>query len=331
MTVLAHLFLKDRLNLYLSDIGTNLWGMGIIAIVPMMIIELNENILKTIGKRIYTYLMSFLSSSTIFLILLYFIGNNELSAETAIGVWVLTASLVSFIYLIITWCIVGHEIMINYPLILKSIVSGFKPYVVNLFVVITIHLDLILIAYFMTIQDVGKYSVALVLSGITHRFAWVLKGFIPSVRKNPQISTVPSPLHLRLSLNLALLSGVVIIFLSWYLIRHVIGLEFLNSYVVLLILIPGFVFLSQSRLVLKHYLKKGEYFYVISIASTAFILFFGLNLVLIPVYGINGAAVAFTLTQFFSWITFLYMYNRKVNSKILDLLIIKKGDLVSSA
>ena len=326
----AHLLLTNRLNQNLSEIGTNLWGMAFIAVIPLMIFDLNECIVNSFGHKLYSYLTYLLKSLGIVILVLFFISRNELSAETAIGSWVLVLSAMGFIFLIITWSIVGHEMTINIPMMLKSVISGFKPYVVRLFITLTIHLDLIFIAYFLTIQDVGKYSVAIVLGGVTHRLAWALSGMIFWTRKIPTSPNTPSALFLRLTLNFAILSGIVIVFGSWFLIHNVIGYEFLNSYVVLLILIPGFVFLSQSRLVMRYHLLKSEFFYLISIAISAFLLFFGLNLILIPTFGIKGAAVAFSLSQGFSWIVLLYLYTRKINMKFSEMLLIRKGDLYAA-
>lgn len=329
ISVGAHSLLTDRLNQYLSDIGTNQWNMAMIAIIPLMLFELSDSVLKNFTTRFLSFIILLLKSLGIILAVLFFIGREELSAETAIGSWVLVLSVTSFIYLILTWGIVGHEITLNFSLIWKSICSGFRSYVVGTFSMLSMHLDLILIAYFLTIQDVGKYAVAVALAGIIHRSAWVLSRVLLSIRKISNKPNLPSPLTIRLAFNFALLVGVLILFGSWYLIRFVIGYEFLTSYVVLLLLIPGCIFLSQSGLVLKYYVNKNDFFHVVSNAIATFVLFFGLNLVLIPAQGINGAALAFSLSQGFSWVILLYIYAREHKTRLSGLFIINSGDLIA--
>lgn len=181
--------------------------------------------------------------------------------------------------------------------------------------------DLLMIKYFMTDRDVGIYKGALTIS----EYLWLVPSAIQmsllhtssemwSKREYIKIDQISSKLMSYTSSLLVLLTlGLVV--LSKPFIRVYFGIEFLDAVQPLNILLIGSFAFGLSRIVSPILQGKGELFLVIKCTFIAVILNVSLNWILIPMYGISGAAIA-TSISYFSMILSHSMAVKKVGINV---------------
>lgn len=178
--------------------------------------------------------------------------------------------------------------------------------------------DVVLVGLLLTKADVGRYEVAwrLILGGI------VLNGVIGGTvfsyisRDNAEDNTdlvsdnIKKALKYVLILPFGCAAGAAVI--GTDLITKLFTTEYVADNTIIIILSVGFIFQSFYSLFSRSLVamdKARESFYATIVGISSNI---SLNLVLIPIYGLQGAAVATTLSFFVAAISYYYLLRRHV-------------------
>ncbi|NJL33453.1 MAG: hypothetical protein HC893_05870 [Chloroflexaceae bacterium] len=112
-----------------------------------------------------------------------------------------------------------------------------------------------------------------------------------------------------------------------WLIPLLYGPEYLPAVVPLLLLLPGMVSGGLSHILNDYLLVQRRQLQLIGISSAGLIITTTLNLMIIPVYGINGAAVVSSIgATFVALLTVLYVA-RKERVSIAALILINQADI----
>lgn len=179
----------------------------------------------------------------------------------------------------------------------RSVVAfGAKVHVGLLLSFLVLRFDVFLVNSYLGPADVGAYTIAVVFAEL----AWLLT--------NPLVQAA-IPFQAELSLrdsaalafkacrfNLVIASAVAVVFAAtlWFAIPLVYGNEFSDAYGALVLLLPGIVAMAACRpvgLVIARQMRPLRY---TAVGLAAFALNCALNVVLLPVVGIPGAAIAST-------------------------------------
>ena len=178
-----------------------------------------------------------------------------------------------------------------------------------LMIMIYIRIDQLMIKEMLDVSEVGIFSVAVAVSEIWYVIPTIITtSLFPSIvnaKKNSQVMYLERLQKLSTFMTwLAILIALAMTFLSDLVIGFLYGEAFIRAGAVLSIHIWSavFVFLGLSSglfLTVENYTKKS--LYRLSLGAISNIL---LNFILIPRYGINGAAIATLLGQFVA--NFLY-------------------------
>lgn len=123
-----------------------------------------------------------------------------------------------------------------------------------------------------------------------------------------------------------LLTGSVMGILAYYLILIYAGEQFLSSTTPLRILLLGLVVSVVSKMVSAFWVRKGWFIQLSLMSSSAAIINLALNLSLIPLLGIKGAALANTLTYLYTALLAVVLYFTYVERKWWALLLPEKSD-----
>jgi O-antigen/teichoic acid export membrane protein len=198
----------------------------------------------------------------------------------------------------------------SWPLILSGIA-----------VIIYMRIDQIMIKEMLGEREVGLYSAAVKLSEAWHFVPVIItSSLFPAIVKARKIS--PELYHQRLQRLCTLMAWLAIAvalpvtFLADSVVSLLYGYHYGEASSVLAIHIWGavFVFLGVSSgafFTVENYTKKS--FYRTALGAVSNVLF---NVILIPRYGINGAAVASVLSQFIS--NFLYdLFDSSIRSLVI--------------
>lgn len=244
----------------------------------------------------------------------------------AIGLGVFGASLAyiisAFIVVIVSFFILEKKI---FPIIKTKIKTKYYtkeifkysiPLVFGAFLLFIIGwIDTLMLGFFKTVSDVGIYNVAqptatlilIVPSALTILFLPIITQFY-SKRKNEEIKKVYKTVSRWVFfINLPIL--LIIMFFSPQIINLLFGQEYASAGIPLAILIVGYLFYSlayTSAGILNMAKKSNLLFFTTLIFATLHVI---LNLLLIPKYGINGAAISSTLSFILgSIIYFIFSY-----------------------
>jgi len=183
-------------------------------------------------------------------------------------------------------------------------------------------IDQVMIRHYLDFTSVGMYDAAVRLADVWYIIPNIILGALfPAIINAQTVS--PSLFRKRLFLCAALLTGLNILIilptnlLAPFIIEMLFGSSFAGSASVLTIYIWSLIGFSLGQLV-NTYLIAENYFYIYLYTSLATVLVnVGLNILLIPTYGITGAAIA-TLVSY-SLIPLLPFGFRKIRLQLLTL------------
>jgi O-antigen/teichoic acid export membrane protein len=158
--------------------------------------------------------------------------------------------------------------------------------------------DLFLVNYFMAAGAVGHYAVTAGLANLLLLLpSSVGMAFLPRAsRMGEKCERHLSPLVCRLTSWLSLATAVVLVPVAPFLVRLFYGEAYLPSVRPLVVLVPGIVMASMG-LVLGSHLQGRGLFYIGALATgLGLMVNIVLNLWLIPVWGLEGAALSSSLS-----------------------------------
>jgi O-antigen/teichoic acid export membrane protein len=104
--------------------------------------------------------------------------------------------------------------------------------------------------------------------------------------------------------------------------------KFLDSIHPLFILLPGVIMLSVWKIVLSDLAGRGFPQYKSFSSTIGMVSNVALNIVLIPLYGINGASLATTVSYSLTAILAIYWFTKTTGTTLRQLLFVKLEDLI---
>lgn len=276
----------------------------------------NYNIICIINKLFY------LITIIIFLLIL------KLGIFGAVLSYVSTIVLTAFFIIFSIKKIAPIFISFNKKIFKELLKYGLKAYVGNMVQFLNYRLDMLLVAIFLTPSEVGFYSIAV---GIAERF-WLIPESIATVLF-PRISSSTSldanqitPKIARHTLLIIFILSLLLTATANLLIKILFGQDFLPSIAPLLILLPGIIFFSVSKILTADLAGRGKPQFGTYAAFISLAVNVPLNLLLIPRWGISGAAFASSVAYILATvIAFIYYIKISANT-LTDILLIKRQD-----
>lgn len=213
----------------------------------------------------------------------------------------------------------------------KAINYGYKAHLSNMMTFINYKADIFLVNFFLNPFSAGIYVISVQLG----EKLWMLSQAISTVLL-PKLSELSgdehkrlqiTPVITRLTLYLTAFLGIIFVFLAYPLIRLIFGVEYLDAYIPLLILLPGIILFSAFRIIANDLAARGMpelnlYISIVVVVSNIL----G-NILMIPSYGLLGAAMATTLAYTFSFVLGLLIYRHITMVSIANLVVIRNSDV----
>jgi O-antigen/teichoic acid export membrane protein len=212
----------------------------------------------------------------------------------------------------------------SFRFVLSSYKAGFRVFLSTLFIMLLIRFDIILIKRFLGYSEVGIYSIAAHIIDLL-QIASNLVGGLLLVKLSDSKEDVEKWLIMKKLLMAFFIflaaANLGFAILGKFLISTLYGIQFLPVYDVFLWLIPASFGLSFGSLFNMYLNSKGFPIISIILPAIALVTNILLNLILIPVWGVKGAAISTSFSYLF-WFFSIILYEQKKsrNHMIRDLI-----------
>lgn len=206
---------------------------------------------------------------------------------------------------------------------------GAQGQIANLAQLFNYRLDQFLVAAFVSRAGVGHYTVAVGLG----ESVWWLSSSVALVlmprltEMEPRRAAEMTPLACRDTLLASALAAIALIIVSPLAIDLLFGDDFSPARTPLILLMPGIVAASATRVLGSYLFSQGRIIYNTYATFIALALTIALDFALIPPLEVEGAAIASSVAYVASLIATLYWYRRVSGGDISSALIFRPADL----
>lgn len=267
----------------------------------------------------------------IFLLGLWWFTGQTL--ESAMYAWALTILIVITVSMLKLSSLSGFKIKISLSYLKESFAFGGRG-LIGIFAGILVRkIDYIFVSSMLGATELGYYVVSVSVAEILISLqAAVTTPFI-SIRygldKEDAAHVTPTAVRHAVFFNSILALGVVVG--GNLLILILFGKAFLPAYSAVLFLLPGVIALSVHDLVKFEYYSHNLPEFVSMAAVWSLICNIALNFLLIPTYGINGAALSSSISYSLATIILLSRFHATTGISYKEILVIKQSELINIA
>lgn len=206
---------------------------------------------------------------------------------------------------------------------------GLKAYLGTIISFLHLRIDQLIINFFLNPVAVGFYAIS---AGLTERL-WLLSESAGTILF-PRISSESdetekkrfTPLLCRNILLLTVVGAGTLFYLGRWLIELLYSTEYLDSIPAFKILLIGTIFVSGSKILANDISGRGKPLINSYINGVSLVVNILLNIILIPQYGIVGAAWATTISYSMVFLVRLIAYIKISGNTIFDTVIVKPSD-----
>ena len=209
---------------------------------------------------------------------------------------------------------------------------GIKSHLSNLVSFINYKIDIFLTNFFLGPIAVGIYVIAVSLSErlwiFSHSASAVIFPRLTRMSNNESERKSLTPMISRWVLFITLIFACISFYIIDFLVQFFFGSEYLEASLVYFLLLPGVLFLSCSRVLSNDIASRGKPEFNLFISFIVLAVGIIGNLILIPIFQLEGAACATSISYFFHLLFTIKVYNKLSNNTFLDSLLIKYTDII---
>jgi len=213
--------------------------------------------------------------------------------------------------------------------VFSSYKFGIRVFISALLISLMIRADILLIRYFLDFSQVGIYSISAHVVDLLQAASNVVGGML-LVKLSDTADDLGKWIVMRKMLLLFFVfltaANLGFLMLGRFVLAILYGAEFVPAYPVYLWLIPASYGLSFGSLFNNYLNSKGFPVITIVIAGLALAVNIGLNLLLIPLWGIKGAALTTSVSYLLWFILIIAWEQKQTGGKMLKHLVPDKGD-----
>jgi|LSQX01.2.fsa_nt_gb O-antigen/teichoic acid export membrane protein len=215
-------------------------------------------------------------------------------------------------------------------IISKQMISMGIVYAMALFILnLNYKIDVVLLERLTVASEIGQYSIGVGIAELI----WLLPSTLGVVifshssnAKDPAGFSKGMMKLFRVTFILSIICGLLLFFASEYLIPLVYGAAFAPSVEVLRILLPGIILMTAFKVLNMDLAGKGKPQVSLIAFMPAVIINIVLNVLWIPLYGANGAALASTISYSLGSLIFLALYSRILRIPMLEIIRFRASD-----
>ena len=315
---------------FFGDISPVLFYAALL-IIPLVLLFENISYIFLGYRNMLQYAVISICRALVYCLLLIVFINSGLLISEALGAYIfgLLFSIFLGIYLLFrSGYLKGFAF--EKTAFLDALKFGLKQHLGTIAQFFNYRLDLLIIAALLNTTAVGLYSVSVMLGEIVwyipRSLGMVLFPKIAS--SNKETADEYTPYICRTTILIIVPAIVILYIVSEKLIPWVFTPDFFPSVLALKLLLPGIFFFSISKVLGSDILGRGYPHYNSIVAFIALALTIILDLLLIPRWGINGAALATSITYLIHTIFTVFLFKRVSGIGLFHLFRFQKDDFV---
>ena len=331
MTTIVSLIICFVLMYYFSNSGSNLI-LVTLALLPIPFslfntynsgIFLGKNDIKTFNKINWIPSLIALIGTVFFVMLLKWNVKGAMIASVGGPVFMFVLLLFKNKFLDF------FSLQYNWHIIKKMLSLGIV-YAISLFVInLNYRVDIILLDKLSTAYELGIYTKG---AGIT-QYLWQIPMLFSTivfarsaVSKDNKTFSLKVAQLLRVSFIIIGVVSIGLLLFSDLIIVGMYGESFRGSISVLNYLLPGVLILTIYKVMNMDLAGKGKPWIAMWAMLPSLVINIVMNIILIPEWGADGAAISSTVSYGVAGILFLFFYSKAVNVPVKDILKYKKTD-----
>lgn len=211
----------------------------------------------------------------------------------------------------------------------KLLSFGVRAHLANVIAVLNYKIDIICLSIFLAPIEVGLYAVAVQVAEKLWLFSdaitTVLYPELTGINKSSDRVIIVSRVT-RIVTFFTVISALVVGFLSLKLVPILFGVDYIESILPLLILLPGIVIASTNKVIATDFSAQGKPELNMYIASFALVINVVFNIALIPKFGVAGAAMATGISYLVNFIVRAILFSRISDIEFIRIIKINRSD-----
>src|SRR3989344_1022167 len=269
------------------------------------------------------YSIFILSLSIVFVL---FFGWGIEGAIYAVLMTVLINFILIFFHLLKSYKLIQR---FDFPLFLNQLKFGISTYLGDIFSTINFKLNVFVVNIFLGVLNVGYYSVSYNIAALIFVIPYSLQQVLYPAWSSVSEEEVDqkTPRVARQAFLFSLLSAVFLAFIGRLFILFFYGRDFLPSITPFYFILPGGVCAAYAGIFFNNFFAKGKPHVTSLILIASLFLNILFDIILIPKMGVAGAALAASISYFFSAILAAALFWRMTKTSIKEIIFIRFSDI----
>lgn len=281
-------------------------------------------IIESINKR--NKIILFTNSIYCLLIILLYLINKR-SIVYPILALIIKVGIEIFLYInFIKNNNVNKKIYIERSIYKKIFKLGIPAMLMGLMITFNYNIDVIILKNYVDFRQIGLYTTGVSLANLAWLFSDAFKDVLFSkTAKSNGINHVV--LAIKINIILSLIMIIIFGFIGKFVILIINGPQFLDSFGVTLIILIGTIPMIFFKLINTIYINEGKQLKSLIILSISVLTNIIMNIIVIPYYGIIGAAISSVISYLICGLIFLISFSKEFNVKYREFFIFRKKEL----
>ncbi|MCF7798247.1 MAG: flippase [Lentisphaeria bacterium] len=213
----------------------------------------------------------------------------------------------------------------------KTIAFGWKSHLANLMSFLNYRIDLLLLNILIDVSAAGVYIIAVNLLEklwlLSQAVSTILYPKLASLHENEEKRRLLTLFITKVSFVLTFIGALLVALVASPAIRILYGMDFMGAVSALFLLLPGIIAGSVARILSNDISARGRPELNMYVGLASVIVNILANLILIPLFGINGAAVATSISYGLNAILKLIIYRRFSGARIFAPVLFGRQDM----
>lgn len=301
-----------------------------ISMLPLALFaQYNTTIFQGMNQIITFNILKTLEPLTFFIMFVVLVEFVRLGVAGAVYADAIAVVVYVFVTVIVVLRLRGFKIKFNRKLFADAFSFGIRGHIGNIGGFLCNRFDVFLVNFYTDIEYVGLYAISAVVAEslmyIPNSLSPVLFPIVASEAKN-NVHIFTAVICRNIFL-ITIVGGGALLLISRPLIIIAFGAEFAEAIVAAQILIPGMVALSMTRIIGSYFIGIGRPTVPSVISWVMLFINIPVNILLIPKWGIAGAALASTFSYGLGMLLSVFIFAEIGGLKLREILVIQRADL----